>query len=134
MAFSYLTRVTKKRHCVYMNKQKVTQNKKERRIQRVRAKIVGTAARPRLAVSRSNRYLYLQLIDDTSGRTLVSAHSREIKAKGKPIVMGEALGKLLADKAKDKGIKKAVFDRRGNLYHGRVKAVAEGARANGLEF
>jgi len=107
----------------------------ERRQGRVRAKISGTAARPRLNVFRSNRGVFLQLIDDASGRTLASAHSRELTAKGlKKTEAANSLGKLLADKAMALGIKTIVFDRSAYRYHGRVKAVADGAREQGLVF
>lgn len=118
-----------------MNIQKAKQLLHARRARRVRVKISGTADCPRLSVFRSNTGLYLQLINDATGITLVSAHTRDLKAK--KIKKAEAaleLGKLLAEKAIAKKIKKVVFDRGGNLYTGRVKAVAEGARAGGLEF
>lgn len=109
--------------------------RQKRRQTRVRAKISGTAARPRLNVFRSNRGLYLQLIDDVAGRTLTSAHVRELKEKGlKKTEASTALGKLLADKAIALGIKEVVFDRSSYRYHGRVKAVAEAAREQGLIF
>jgi large subunit ribosomal protein L18 len=109
------------------------------RARRVRAKVSGTAERPRLSVFRSNTSLYLQLIDDVAGRTVLAAHSREVKgAKEEGLGTKEAeamaLGRLLAEKAKDKGLTSAVFDRAGYRYHGRVKAAAEGARAGGLVF
>lgn len=106
----------------------------ERRARRVRIKIFGTADRPRLSVFRSNQGMYLQLIDDAAGKTLVSAYSKELKKTAKKAEVAEALGKLIAEKAVAKNIKKVVFDRGGNLYTGRVKAAAEGARAGGLEF
>ncbi len=118
-----------------MNTQKAKQLLHERRARRVRVKISGTGDCPRLSVFRSNTGLYIQLINDVTGTTLASAHTREIKDK--KIKKSEAameLGKLLAEKAVAKKIKKVVFDRGGNLYTGRVKAVAEGARAGGLEF
>ena len=118
-----------------MNVIKKEKARQKRRQMRVRAKISGTAARPRLNVFRSNRGLYLQLIDDTAGRTLVSAHVRELKEKSlnKTAAAG-ALSKLLADKALAAGIKEVVFDRSSYRYHGRVKAVAEAAREQGLVF
>lgn len=101
---------------------------------RVRAKVRGTAERPRLSVFRSNRALDLQLIDDTLGKTLARASTKEVKgAKGKVAASAEA-GKLLARRALDAGVKKAVFDRGHYRYHGRVKAVADGARGAGLEL
>lgn len=106
----------------------------ERRKKRVRAKVRGTSERPRLSVFRSNRYIYAQLIDDTAGDTLVSASSKKIKSGRTKTEQAEAVGKMLAEEALDKGINKAVFDRGGYRYHGRVKALAEGAREKGLEF
>lgn len=118
-----------------MNVIKKEKARQKRRQNRVRAKVSGTAARPRLNVFRSNRGLYLQLIDDVAGRTLVSAHVRELTGKGlKKIEAGAALGKLLAEKALAAGIKEVVFDRSSYRYHGRVKAVADGAREQGLVF
>lgn len=107
-----------------------------RRHNRVRAVIKGTAARPRLSVYRSLRGMVVQLIDDAAGRTLCYAASREVDTKPgvKKSEIATALGQLIAAKAKTKGIVKAVFDRGGYKYHGRVKAVAEGARAGGLQF
>jgi large subunit ribosomal protein L18 len=116
-----------------MNKDKAKQSAKNRRAARVRAKITGTAERPRLTVFKSNTGMFVQIIDDTQGKTLVSAHSKQIKAGNKTAVSFE-LGKALAAKAKDKGIQAVVFDRGSNLYHGRIKAIADGAREGGLEF
>lgn len=109
---------------------------KNRRRNRVRAKVVGTAVRPRLAVYRSLTNTYAQLINDVSSETLVMASSLEIKnisASGK-VESAVEVGKLLAERAIQKNIKRAVFDRGGNKYHGRVEAVARGAREAGLEF
>jgi large subunit ribosomal protein L18 len=117
-----------------MNKEIIKQAKRQRRKGRVRAKISGTASQPRLSVFRSNRGMFLQLIDDTKSITLVSAHTSEVKLKDNKTVVGLELGKLIAKKAVEKNIKKAVFDRSGYKYHGRVKAVADGAREGGLEF
>ena len=105
-----------------------------RRKRRIRAKVSGTAKRPRLSVFRSNTGMYVQLIDDEAGKTLVSAHSREVKKVAKKTLISEELGKLISKKALAKKIKQVVFDRGGNIYTGRVKAVADGARAGGLEF
>jgi large subunit ribosomal protein L18 len=105
-----------------------------RRHGRVRARIVGTELRPRLSVFRSNRGLFVQIINDQNGQTLVSAHSREIKTTGHKTDIALALGKLLADKAKAKNISSVSFDRGCYKYHGRVKALADGARENGLQF
>ncbi len=107
---------------------------KIRRHRRVRAKINGTADCPRLSVFRSNRGMYLQVIDDSKGLTLASAHSREVKTKGTKLEVSQALGQLLAEKLLAKKISQIVFDRGGNAYHGRVKAAAEGARQAGLQF
>jgi large subunit ribosomal protein L18 len=117
------------------NKQKVNKAQRIRRIARVRARIFGTKARPRLAVERSLKHMRAQLIDDESGRTLAAAGDHEIKtkAKGKTALATE-VGKLLAAKAIKVGIKTVVFDRRSYRYHGRVKALADGARAGGLIF
>lgn len=117
---------------------KAIKKQNERRIRRVartRAKLFGTAEAPRLSVFRSNAYSYAQLIDDTKGKTLVAASTKELSAsdkKKKKTEQSFALGELIAKRAGEKGITKAVFDRRGYRYHGRVKAVAEGARTKGL--
>jgi|SRR6516164_7319025 large subunit ribosomal protein L18 len=110
---------------------------------RIRKQIVGTSERPRLSVYRSVSHLYAQVIDDSKGTTLVSAGSVE-KGKGarkgekRPtggnVASAKQIGKLIAERAKEKGIKKVVFDRGGYLYHGRVKALADAAREAGLEF
>jgi len=108
-----------------------------RRHVRVRRKIAGTAARPRLAVYRSNRHIYAQLVDDDAARTLIAASDRDVKAKavgeGKT-APAKAVGELLAERAKAAGIERVVFDRGGRLFHGRVAALAEGARAKGLQI
>ncbi len=102
---------------------------------RVRAKIHGTGERPRLSVFRSNNHIYAQLIDDLDGRTLAAASSLEGDvAGGKPTEVGKAVGQRIAQKAKEAGVETAVFDRNGYRYHGRVKALAEGAREGGLRF
>lgn len=117
-----------------MKSNKTTQTKL-RRAARSRARITGTLERPRLAIFRSNKSVYAQLIDDEKGNTLFSASSKEMKgAKNTKTQLAEQVGELLAKKALDKGVKKVVFDRRGYQYHGRVKALAEGARKGGLEF
>ncbi|HRY63444.1 MAG TPA: 50S ribosomal protein L18 [Patescibacteria group bacterium] len=105
-----------------------------RRQNRVRAKIFGTATLPRLNVSKSLTGVFLQLIDDESGRTLVSLHSQTLAQKGNKTEVSLATGLALAQKAKDKGITQCVFDRSGHKYHGRIKAVADGARQGGLKF
>jgi len=101
---------------------------------RVRSVVSGTSARPRLNVFRASRHIYAQLIDDESSKTLASASSIEIKAKDKKLNLAGEVGKLLAKKADEKKIKAAVFDRGGYKYHGRVKALADGAREGGLKF
>lgn len=110
-----------------------------KRKKRIRKKIFGTLERPRLTVFRSNRHIYAQLVDDGSGNTLVSASSldkafREETDAGDKTQVAEKIGQTIASRAIDKGFKKVVFDRNGFLYHGRVKAVSEGARKGGLEF
>jgi large subunit ribosomal protein L18 len=107
-----------------------------RRHRRVRRKIAGTAERPRLAVFRSNRGIVAQLVDDTTGRTLASASWLDLRSgfSGSKSEQAAAVGKALAEAAKAAGVERAVFDRSGYLYHGRVKALADGAREGGLEF
>ena len=106
---------------------------------RIRRKVEGTPERPRLAVFRSVKHIYAQVIDDTKGHTVAAAASTEKaaaagKATGGNLDGAKAIGKLVAERAKDKGIKAVVFDRGGYHYHGRVKALAEAAREAGLEF
>ncbi len=103
---------------------------------RIRNKIKGTSARPRLSVFRSNKEIYCQLIDDIAGRTLIAASSREEDASktGNKSERAKSVGKILANKAKAENISAVVFDRSGYLYHGRVKALADGAREGGLQF
>ena len=137
-----------------MNTASIKRKKREMRHKRVRAKIKGTAQKPRLSVFRSNRHIYLQLIDDEKGRTIVSAGDIQPKASRptSPLAKSKAgrgrkskikmtktklafeAGKNLAELAQKKKIKNVVFDRGGYAYHGRVKAAAEGAREGGLEF
>ena len=106
-----------------------------KRRRRVRAKIHGTAERPRISVFRSNRGVFAQLIDDDSGRTLASVNWTEADLRGlKRMEQATRAGSLLADRAKAAGVDSAVFDRGGYKYHGRVKALAEGAREGGLTF
>ena len=104
-----------------------------RRHTRVRKKISGDAPRPRLAVYRSNLHIYAQLIDDRKATTIAQASDREVSAEGKT-ARAKAVGELIAQRAKDAGIERAVFDRGGRLYHGRVAALAEGAREGGLQI
>ena len=106
-----------------------------RRHRRVRGKVSGTAERPRLAVFRSNRGIFAQIVDDEAGRTLASANwLAQRPFKGTKTEQAAAVGKALAAEAKKAGIEACVFDRGGYLYHGRVKALAEGAREGGLKF
>jgi large subunit ribosomal protein L18 len=110
-----------------------------RRQRRVRGKVSGTAERPRLRVTRSNAHIYGQLIDDVTGRTLVAASSIDTELRtalqsGSNADAAKAVGELLGRRAAEAGIEEAVFDRGGRLYHGRVKALADGARSAGLKF
>ena len=107
---------------------------KNRRRGRIRRKIFGTAERPRLSVYRSNVHVYAQLIDDLEGNTLVAADSREVDGAENRTDAARQVGELLANRAGGAGIETAVFDRGGNKYHGRVAALAEGARSGGLEL
>jgi large subunit ribosomal protein L18 len=103
---------------------------------RIRKRIFGTAARPRLAVFRSNCQIYCQIIDDLTGRTICAASSREegIGQSGAKVEQAKSVGQLIARKAKAAGVDNVVFDRGGYLYHGRVKSLADGAREGGLQF
>lgn len=117
----------------------MAKNRKQLRRQRVkrgiRAKLQGTAERPRVSVFRSNKHIYVQLIDDASGHTLASASTVESGFEsGSGVGAGQAVGKALGERAKEAGIERAIFDRNGYRYHGRVKAVAEGARESGLQL
>lgn len=107
---------------------------RERRKHRVRARIRGTATLPRLTVFRSNKGVYAQLVDDAAGKTLVQAASRDVKGAASKTAAAQAVGKLIAERAKAAGIAAAVFDRGAYRYHGRVKALAESARAGGLKL
>jgi large subunit ribosomal protein L18 len=122
-----------------MNKRKTTRAAKVRRHRRVRYKVSGTPERPRLAVFRSLRHIYAQVIDDSSGRTLVAASDLEADLRSqrdgkKKAQVAELVGDAIARKALKKGIKSVVFDRGGSKYHGRVKALAEAARKGRLSF
>ena len=109
--------------------------KRLRRRRRVRAKVRGTAERPRISVFRSNRGIFAQLIDDSAGRTLAAVSWTEAELRSlKPLEQAAKAGELLAQRAKAAGVESAVFDRGGYQYHGRVKALAEGAREGGLNF
>jgi large subunit ribosomal protein L18 len=112
---------------------KTREEKRVRRHLRVRKKVTGTTERPRLVVYRSLKHIYAQLVDDTSHKTLMTVSSQAV-GDGKKSERSAAVGKELAAKAKEKGIVQVVFDRAGYKYHGRVKAVADGAREGGLEF
>lgn len=120
---------------------KTKNENRARRIVRIRARVSGTAARPRLAVFRSARHVQAQLIDDVAGRTLAAAKDTELKKADlkvegmqAKVAAAYAVGLALAEKAKKAGVTAAVFDRAGFAYHGRVKALADGARAGGLQF
>ena len=119
-----------------MIKRPNTNAQRLKRHKRVRSKISGTPEMPRLNVFRSEANIYAQVIDDVSGQTLVAASSldKAIEGYGGNIAAATAVGKLVAERAKAKGIETVVFDRGGYLYHGRVKALAEGAREGGLQF
>lgn len=101
---------------------------------RVRGKISGSAELPRLSVYKSNKEIYAQLIDDKEGKTLAYASSRNLEASGTKVEISAEVGKAIAEKAKSAGIEAVVFDRNGFVYHGRVKALADGAREGGLKF
>jgi len=110
---------------------------REKRHARVRARVTGDATRPRLCVFRSQRHLYVQVIDDARGMTLATASTLELraaKAATGNVAAAKKVGELIAGRLKEKGLEKVVFDRGGYLYHGRVKAVADSARAAGLKF
>lgn len=110
-----------------------------KRKKRIRKKMAGTLQRPRLSVFRSTKHIYAQIVDDSCGETIVAASSVEKVVKGhqpfkNKIALANHIGKLIAERAAEKGIKKVVFDRNGFLYHGRVKAISDGAREVGLDF
>ena len=106
----------------------------KRRHRRVRKKVSGTPERPRLCVFRSNNHIYAQIIDDVAQHTLAAASDFNTGTKGSTCEASAEVGKLIAQRAKEKGVAKVVFDRGGNLYHGRIKALAEAAREAGLDF
>ncbi len=115
----------------------LTKEEKRKRIHmRLRKTIKGTPSRPRLSVFRSNKEIYCQLIDDTTGNTLVAVSSRDadVSSEGSKVVQAKAVGKMLAEKATAANINTCLFDRAGYLYHGRVKALADGAREGGMKF
>lgn len=117
----------------------VRDSQRQRRKRRVRKKVSGTTGRPRMSVYRSNKNIYVQLIDDNEGKTLVSASTVDAELRDRLAELDKTeaareVGKVAAERAKEAGVSKVVFDRNGYLYHGRVAAVAEGAREAGLEF
>ena len=112
-------------------------NKREKIKKRIRSIVSGSAERPRMSVFRSNKEIYVQLVDDLEGKTLLAASSADkgiANEKGNKTEVATLVGKLIAERAKEAGIDKVVFDRNGYLYHGRVKALADGAREEGLQF
>lgn len=117
-----------------MSRNRIAQRR--RRHDRVRKSVVGSASRPRLAVYRSNRYIYAQVIDDSTGRTLAAASSLEADLRSRSLTVETAgeVGKLIAGRAKKAGVESVVFDRGGFPFHGRLKALADAARESGLEF
>ncbi|MFH0712774.1 MAG: 50S ribosomal protein L18 [Candidatus Jorgensenbacteria bacterium] len=117
-----------------MKRRKLLNDKRERRAKRVRAKVRGTAETPRLSVFRSHNNIYVQLIDDFSKKTLASVSSYKMKGKEKKTEIAKKIGEAIAEKAKELGISKAVFDRGSYHYHGRIKQVHEGARGKGLKI
>jgi large subunit ribosomal protein L18 len=119
-----------------MNRMTIKRVRRSRRKQGVRKELLGVPERPRLSVFRSLNHVYAQVIDDLSGKTLASASTRDKGFAGKGAKMSEAtaVGKLVGQRAKEKGVSKVVFDRNGYLYHGRIKALADGAREAGLQF
>ena len=117
-----------------MNKVKELKAKQARRAKRVRAKLFGTAQKPRLSVFRSNKYISAQAIDDDKGKTILSGSTRDITEKGNKTERAALLGALIAEKAKKAGIDSMIFDRGQYRYHGRVKSVAEGARNAGINL
>jgi large subunit ribosomal protein L18 len=120
-----------------MSAKKPNLDPRQRRHRRVRKKVSGTAARPRLAVFRSNNHIYAQVIDDVAGRTLAAASTADTSLKGTPggnVGAATQVGTLVAERAKAAGVDKVVFDRGGFRYHGRIAALADAARAGGLEF
>jgi large subunit ribosomal protein L18 len=115
--------------------QRTKEEKRKRIHYRIRKKVNGTSDSPRLSVFKSNTSIYCQIIDDTKGHTLIAASSKETAAgKVTKTEQAKAVGKIIAEKAKSANISKIVFDRSGYLYHGRIKALADGAREGGLEF
>jgi len=117
-----------------MSARTVSEARTKRR-RRIRGKIVGTSERPRISIFRSNKAIYVQIVDDSASHTLVAARSAEVEAAGlDKTAVAKKVGELLAQRAQAKNVQAVVFDRSGYLYHGRVKALAEGAREGGLVF
>ena len=114
-----------------VEKKRLHRNKRHKRVRR---RIVGTAERPRLSVYRSNVHIYAQLIDDYAGHTLAAADSREVEETENRTEAARKVGELIASRAASAGVERVVFDRGGNKYHGRVAALAEGARAGGMKL
>jgi len=112
----------------------VKQEKRIRRHKKIRKNLHGTAQRPRLCVSRSNQHIYAQIINDDNAKVLLAVSDKDIKAKGKKTDIAKEVGKFIAKKALENKIETVIFDRGGILFHGRVKALAEGAREGGLKF
>jgi large subunit ribosomal protein L18 len=110
------------------------ENRRTRIRKSIRKKLSGTTERPRLSVFRSNTGIYAQIIDDSVGKTLASASSKDLEKKGFTVEVSKEVGQKLAEKAIANGVSQVVFDRGGYLYHGKVKALAEGAREGGLKF
>jgi len=120
-----------------MDKGKDRRISRDRIRKRIRSKVSGTAERPRLAVKKSLKHIYAQVIDDANGKTIAAASTRDKESGvkgGSNQAAAKAVGALIAKKAKDKGVKRVVFDRGGYQYHGNIKALADAARENGLEF
>jgi len=123
-----------------MDKAKRKRERRAQAHQRIRSKVAGTSERPRLAVFKSTRYIYAQLVDDAAGHTLVQASSFEpdvrklVEGSAKGRAAARTVGEVVADRAKEQGIQQVVFDRGGYRYHGRIKELAEAARSKGLQF
>lgn len=123
----------------HAKKMRIKNSRRKRAHARVRNRVAGTAARPRLVVHKSLRYIYAQVIDDSTGRTLAQANSNESEVgddsgSSKSRAAAKAVGETVAERAKKAGVEQVVFDRGGYIYHGKIRAVAEGARSKGLEF
>ena len=117
-----------------MNRIKKNNLKVKKRTLRIRAKLFGTAMRPRLSIFRSNRYTYAQAIDDSLGKTIIAASTKELKDKANKSLQASSLGKIIAEKANKSGIKAMIFDKGPYKYHGRVKNIAEALRTSGIKI